>query len=92
MPRLALSLCLCHVLHVGAHVKVDMTTAVQDVFLQGKDGASGLVLGVDHLVGREQDRAGGHLLEGEEEVDGEENVKRLEPAQNPGNHSDSHLC
>ena len=95
MPRLALSLCLCHVLHVGAHVKVDMTTAVQDVFLQGKDGASGLVLGVDHLVGREQDRAGGHLLEGEEDVDGEEHqekVKRLEPAQNPGQHSNSHLC
>ena len=37
----------------------------------------------------------GHLLEGEEEVDGEEHqekVKRLEPAQNPGNHSDNHLC
>ena len=37
----------------------------------------------------------GHLLEGQEEVDGEEHqekVKRLEPAQNPGNHSDSHLC
>ena len=59
MPRLALSLCLCHVLHVGAHVKVDMTTAVQDVFLQGKDGGAGLVLGVDHLVGRDQDGEGG---------------------------------
>ena len=94
-PRMALSLCTCHVLHVGAHVKVDMATAVQDVFLQGKDGASGLVLGVDHLVGREQDRAGGHLLEEEEDVDGEEHhekVKRLEPAQNPGQHSNSHLC
>ena len=36
-----------------------MTTAVQDVFLQGKDGGAGLVLGVDHLVGGEQDREGG---------------------------------
>ena len=77
-----------------------MTTAVQDVFLQGKDGGAGLVLGVDHLVGGEQDRAevvfgSGHLLEGQEEVDGEEHqekVEHLETAQNPGNHSDSHLC
>ena len=36
-----------------------MTTAVQDVLLQGKDGDAGVVLGVDHLVGGEQDRAGG---------------------------------
>ena len=50
---------LCNILHVGAHVKVDMATAVQDVFLQGKDGGAGLVLGVDHLVGGEQDREGG---------------------------------
>ena len=37
----------------------------------------------------------GHLLEGQEEVDGEEHqekVKHLETAQIPGNHSDSHLC
>ena len=36
----------------------------------------------------------GHLLEGEDNVDGEEHqekVKRLEPAQNRGNHSNSHL-
>ena len=51
--------CLYLVLHVGAHVKIDMATADQDVLIQGKDGATGLVLGVDHLVGREQDREGG---------------------------------
>ena len=91
----------CHVLHVGAHVKVNMTTAIQYVFLQGKDGGADLVLGVDHLVVENKIElvvmvfGSGHLLQGEEEVDGEEHqekVKRLETAQNPGNHSNSHLC
>ena len=79
-----------------------MTTAVQDVFLQGKDGGAGLVLGVDHLVVENKIElvvmvfGSGHLLQGEEEVDSEEHqekVEHLETAQNPGNHSYSrHLC